>query len=319
MLFRSDWSASGTLAWTPARANPSYRLGVWVRSAGNTADEFESTGTQYFEIVERPGTVAAEATVEWVDLVADREEPQPAGSTVAFTARPTGGRAPYSYKWWLWDGASWALLEEWSTHATLRWRPAVANRSYRIGVWVRSAGRDTDAFESTGTRYFEIGPPSHDAPPTSAGTADCVRLPSPALLTFGSGGGTQTLSVDTVNSTCAWSSASLASWMTTTGQLRTGAAALAVSVSANDGFAARNGVYVADLASCGIQATPNALHGKAGFYRAFGKKNVDYGRRLLEKLGVDFEFTAVTYKQYPACQVLRGIDRKSTRLNSSHT
>jgi len=75
------------------------------------------------------------------------------------------------------------------------------------------------------------------------------------------------------------------------------------------GFAARNGVYVADLASCGIQATQNALHGKAGFYRAFGKKNVDYGRRLLEKLGVDFEFTAVTYKQYPACQFLRGIIR----------
>ncbi len=75
------------------------------------------------------------------------------------------------------------------------------------------------------------------------------------------------------------------------------------------GFAARNGVYVADLASCGIQATPNALHGGAGFYRAFGKKNMDYGKRLLEKLGVEFEFTAVTYKQYPACQFLRGIIR----------
>ena len=75
------------------------------------------------------------------------------------------------------------------------------------------------------------------------------------------------------------------------------------------GFAARNGVYVADLASCGIQATPNALHGGAGFYRAFGKKNVDYGKRLLDKLGIDFEFTAVTYKEYPACQFLRGIIR----------
>ena len=75
------------------------------------------------------------------------------------------------------------------------------------------------------------------------------------------------------------------------------------------GFAARNGVYVADLASSGIQATPNALHGSAGFYRAFGKKNVDYGRRLLEKVGVEFEFMAVTYKQYPACQFLRGIIR----------
>lgn len=75
------------------------------------------------------------------------------------------------------------------------------------------------------------------------------------------------------------------------------------------GFAARNGVYVVDLAACGLQATPNALHGGAGFYRAFGKENVDYGHRLIEKLGEDFEFKSVTYKQYPACQFLRGIIR----------
>lgn len=75
------------------------------------------------------------------------------------------------------------------------------------------------------------------------------------------------------------------------------------------GFAARNGVYVADLAACGIQSTPNALHGGAGFYRAFGKKNIDYGRRLIDKLGNQFEFASVTYKQYPACQFLRGIIR----------
>lgn len=75
------------------------------------------------------------------------------------------------------------------------------------------------------------------------------------------------------------------------------------------GFAARNGVYVADLAACGIESTTNALHGSAGFYRAFGKKNVDYGRRLVHQLGEAFEFSTVTYKQYPACQFLRGIIR----------
>ena len=80
------------------------------------------------------------------------------------------------------------------------------------------------------------------------------------------------------------------------------------------GFAARNGVYVADLAGCGLKATPAALSGGAGFYRAFAKKNVDYGKRLNEKLGEEFEFTTVTWKQYPACQFLRGIIRGVSEL-----
>jgi 2-methylcitrate dehydratase PrpD len=73
------------------------------------------------------------------------------------------------------------------------------------------------------------------------------------------------------------------------------------------GFAARNGLYAADLASCGLVGADSALHGTAGFYAAFGMPDVDYGRRLVADLGTDYEFTSVTYKQYPACQFLRGM------------
>lgn len=73
------------------------------------------------------------------------------------------------------------------------------------------------------------------------------------------------------------------------------------------GFAARNGLHAADLVSLGLVASPTALHGGAGFYRAFARDDVDYGARLVEALGTHFEFTTVTYKQYPACQFLRGI------------
>ena len=75
------------------------------------------------------------------------------------------------------------------------------------------------------------------------------------------------------------------------------------------GFAARNGIHVAALVSCGVGAAPSALHGGAGFYRAFGRPGVDYGRRLAEHLGTQYEFTKVTFKEYPACQFLRGIIR----------
>ena len=80
------------------------------------------------------------------------------------------------------------------------------------------------------------------------------------------------------------------------------------------GFAARNGLYVADLVAQGVSAAKTALHGQAGFYRAFAGAANDYGKRLTEKLGREFEFTTVTYKQYPACQFLRGLIRGLSEL-----
>ena len=82
------------------------------------------------------------------------------------------------------------------------------------------------------------------------------------------------------------------------------------------GFAARNGLHVSDLIECGLMAAPSALHGKAGFYAAFGAGRDDYGRRLAENLGTHFEFTTVTFKQYPACQFLRGIIRGMANLHA---
>jgi 2-methylcitrate dehydratase PrpD len=83
------------------------------------------------------------------------------------------------------------------------------------------------------------------------------------------------------------------------------------------GFAARNGLHVTDLIACGLVSAPTALHGKAGFYAAFGMDSgTDYGRRLAEGLGTHFEFTNVTFKQYPACQFLRGIIRGLSNLRA---
>lgn len=72
------------------------------------------------------------------------------------------------------------------------------------------------------------------------------------------------------------------------------------------GFAARNGLYAALVAEAGMVAAHSAIHGPAGFYSAYGGADSDHGDRLLDGLGTDFEFAAVTYKPYPACQFLRG-------------
>jgi 2-methylcitrate dehydratase PrpD len=75
------------------------------------------------------------------------------------------------------------------------------------------------------------------------------------------------------------------------------------------GFAARNGVGAALLARTGVRAAETALHGDAGFYTDYGGADSDHGSRLVYALGSNFEFPAVTFKPYPACQILRGMIR----------
>lgn len=81
------------------------------------------------------------------------------------------------------------------------------------------------------------------------------------------------------------------------------------------GFAARNGIDAARLAIAGASAAPSALDGAAGFFRAFGEAGRDYGARLAERLGVEFEMLAITYKPYPICQFHRGVVRGSAALS----
>lgn len=72
------------------------------------------------------------------------------------------------------------------------------------------------------------------------------------------------------------------------------------------GFAARSGISAALLARTGLCAAGTALHGPAGFYSDYGGVESDHGSRLIADLGRQFEFTEVTFKPYPACQILRG-------------
>jgi 2-methylcitrate dehydratase PrpD len=82
------------------------------------------------------------------------------------------------------------------------------------------------------------------------------------------------------------------------------------------GFAARNGLHAADLVGLGLDATPTALFGDAGFYQAYaGNRETDYGARIAQGLGEDFEFTKLTFKPYPACQFLRGMIRGVAALS----
>ena len=74
--------------------------------------------------------------------------PQLSGTTVTFIASAAGGTAPYQFQWWLWDGATWTVVEDWSTGNTFAWTPSTPNPNYAVGVRVRSAGSTTDQPDS---------------------------------------------------------------------------------------------------------------------------------------------------------------------------
>lgn len=143
-----DWSTSSTFAWTPMTANAAYSITVSARSAGNGADVPESTTTMAFPIATKP--------VSAVTLTASRTAPQLPGTLVMFTATATDGVAPVEFKWFVSDGVSSTVTQDWSTTATFAWTPGAANASYGITVWARSAGASADAPEQTATMRFAI-------------------------------------------------------------------------------------------------------------------------------------------------------------------
>lgn len=75
------------------------------------------------------------------------------------------------------------------------------------------------------------------------------------------------------------------------------------------GFTARNGISAASCAQQLIEAAATSLDGAAGFYPAFGDPSKDYSRRLVDRLGEEFEMREITYKPFPACQFLRSVIR----------
>ena len=144
-----DWSASATFVWRPTTPNAAYQVIAWVRSAGNTADMLESYKQLAFAI-----NPPAPATL--TGITTDKPAPQGPGVTITFTASASGGTAPYQYKWWLWNGTAWNIVQDWSASATFVWSPMLANPSYQLIAWVRSAGDTADMFESYTQLAFPI-------------------------------------------------------------------------------------------------------------------------------------------------------------------
>ena len=89
-------------------------------------------------------------------VTADKSAPQLPGNTVTFTASATGGNPPYQFKWWVYDGTTWTIAQDWSASSTFAWTPTVANAANHLSTWVRSSGNVNDLFESYQLVMFPI-------------------------------------------------------------------------------------------------------------------------------------------------------------------
>jgi subtilisin family serine protease len=140
-----NWTSSNTFAWTPATSAP-YQVFVWVKSNGNAADTYENYKSSAFTI--------AQATVTSVALSANKVAPQPRGTTVTWTATPTGGVGPYNYRWFVWDGQAWTS-GAWTASNTFAWTPAYS-APFQVFVWVKSNGNSADTYEAYQSAYFTV-------------------------------------------------------------------------------------------------------------------------------------------------------------------
>ena len=145
-----DWAADNTWTWTPAAAG-TYRFQVWVRNAGSAAsyDAWRAFG---------PYTTSVPASLTITSIVPDREPSAPAGTPVTWTATALGGAAPYSYKFYVFDGTTWSVGQDWSDSPVFT-SVFQTPGQYSLQVWARDNGSvaEYDAWRSTPA--FTVGAP----------------------------------------------------------------------------------------------------------------------------------------------------------------
>lgn len=134
VTWANDRGGKGTAAGSTSWKVGSVPLEVGVNTITVTAsDAAGNKATDVLKVTYTPATLMLSS------LTADRQAPQPARIPVVWTAKAVGGKTPYEFKWWVWDGSDWTVLQEWSTSGTYTWVPTRRSSSYKVRVKVRNA------------------------------------------------------------------------------------------------------------------------------------------------------------------------------------
>ncbi len=99
---------------------------------------------------------SVDVPVSSVSITANLPSPQPSGTSVTFTASPTGGSQGLQYKWMTFDGTAWTVKADWSTSDRFTHTLPAANPAFHARVWVRGSRSSVDAPEAEAVLGYPV-------------------------------------------------------------------------------------------------------------------------------------------------------------------
>jgi len=129
-----DYSTTATWTWAIPVIQVPGLYGVQVDVRTNTTVTRDATNSISYTVdVVPPATGAT--------LVATPPGSSAAGTAVLFTAQGTGSTATYEYQFWLFDGLTWSMVQDWSLAPSWTWNiPATGSSgAYTVEALVRTS------------------------------------------------------------------------------------------------------------------------------------------------------------------------------------
>jgi len=150
-----DYSPVANWIWNSAGfAAQGYTVQVNVRNAGSNALPYQASATVDYVLK------VNQAAATGVSFTAvSTTSPQPPGASVTFTAAGAGGTGSYQYQFWVNNGSTWTLMQDYSALDSVTWNTAgLPVGQYVIQVNVRSTGSTTLPYEAASTVGFALQP-----------------------------------------------------------------------------------------------------------------------------------------------------------------
>jgi outer membrane protein assembly factor BamB len=146
------YSTTSTFNWDGSGASGGYFISVWAKDASSPTSTFDANRTTLFQI--NPaicGSVAMSAP--------SPASPQPAGTTVTFTANAPGCANPNPvFEFWVRpaNSTTWTLAQQYGTSNQFVWNSPASAGDYYVSVWVKDASSATATFDANNTLLYTL-------------------------------------------------------------------------------------------------------------------------------------------------------------------